>query len=409
MLRFNSYLIEEKNTHMEHIEDNVLNGGVDGARQAINFLRSLRDMLAGQAGAPVDTTVKWDGAPAIFAGEDPSDGKFFVAKKGIFNKNPKVYKTEAEVDADTSGDLADKLKLALQHFKNLGIKGVVQGDLLFTKADLKSVTYQGERYITFHPNTIVYAVPINSALGKQIAKSKIGVVWHTSYSGDTFETMRASFAKPIASELRTSRNVFSTDALYRDISGKATMTKRETDAITKILSDAGKIFNQIDRATLNGISDNEELLQRTKTFMNTKVRQGQRVTNTARLTDELVKYLMDYFGYEEEKRKTEKGKSTIRARQKDVMSYFATVDKKKVKLIFDLMNKLVDAKLILINKMDQAKEIETLLLTKDGYKVTGQEGFVAVDRMKGNAVKLVDRLQFSHANFSSDVMKGWQK
>jgi hypothetical protein len=143
--------------------------------------------------------------------------------------------------------------------------------------------------------------------------------------------------------------------------------------------------------------------------MNTKVRQGQRVTNTARLTDELVKYLMDYFGYEEEKRKTEKGKSTIRARQKDVMSYFATVDKKKVKLIFDLMNKLVDAKLILINKMDQAKEIETLLLTKDGYKVTGQEGFVAVDRMKGNAVKLVDRLQFSHANFSSDVMKGWQK
>jgi hypothetical protein len=394
---------------MEHIEDNVLNGGVDGARQAINFLRSLRDMLAGQAGAPVDTTVKWDGAPAIFAGEDPSDGKFFVAKKGIFNKNPKVYKTEAEVDADTSGDLADKLKLALQHFKNLGIKGVVQGDLLFTKADLKSVTYQGERYITFHPNTIVYAVPINSALGKQIAKSKIGVVWHTSYSGDTFETMRASFAKPIASQLKSSRNVFSTDALYRDISGKATMTKRETDAITKILSDAGKIFNQIDRATLNGISDNEELLQRTKTFMNTKVRQGQRVTNTARLTDELVKYLMDYFGYEEEKRKTEKGKSTIRARQKDVMSYFATVDKKKVKLIFDLMNKLVDAKLILINKMDQAKEIETLLLTKDGYKVTGQEGFVAVDRMKGNAVKLVDRLQFSHANFSSDVMKGWQK
>lgn len=394
---------------MEHIEDNVLNGGVDGARQAINFLRSLRDMLAGQAGAPVDTTVKWDGAPAIFAGEDPSDGKFFVAKKGIFNKNPKVYKTEAEVDADTSGDLADKLKLALQHFKNLGIKGVVQGDLLFTKADLKSVTYQGERYITFHPNTIVYAVPINSALGKQIAKSKIGVVWHTSYSGDTFETMRASFAKPIASELRTSRNVFSTDAMYRDISGKATMTKRETDAITKILSDAGKIFNQIDRATLNGISDNEELLQRTKTFMNTKVRQGQRVTNTARLTDELVKYLMDYFGYEEEKRKTEKGKSGVRERRKDVMSYFATVDKKKVKLIFDLMNKLVDAKLILINKMDQAKEIETLLLTKDGYKVTGQEGFVAVDRMKGNAVKLVDRLQFSHANFSSDVMKGWQK
>lgn len=135
-----------------------------------------------------------------------------LLKKESLTRILRFTKQKLEVDADTSGDLADKLKLALQHFKNLGIKGVVQGDLLFTKADLKNVTYQGERYITFHPNTIVYAVPINSALGKQIAKSKIGVVWHTSYSGDTFETMRASFAKPIASELRTSRNVFSTDA-----------------------------------------------------------------------------------------------------------------------------------------------------------------------------------------------------
>jgi hypothetical protein len=394
---------------MEHIEDNVLNGGVDGARQAINFLRSLRDMLSGSSTAAVDTTVKWDGAPAIFAGVDPNDGKFFVAKKGIFNKNPKVYKSEADIDADTSGDLASKLKAALKNFSSLGIKGVVQGDLLFTKGDTKTVKYNGEQYITFHPNTIVYAVPKNSALGRQIANAEIGVVWHTTYDGDSFESMRASFAKPIAQGLRKSRNVFSTDAMYRDISGKATLTKAETNQITKILSDAGKIFNQIDRNTLNGISDNEELLMRTKTFMNTKVRQGQRVTNTAQLADELVKYLMDYFSGEAEAKKTEKGKSSVRARQSDVMSYFAKVDKRKVKLIFDLMNKIVDAKLIIINKMDQAKEIETLLLTSDGYKVTGQEGFVAVDRMGGNAVKLVDRLQFSHANFSPDVKKGWQR
>ena len=90
MKNFNSYLIEQKNTHMEHIEDNVLNGGVDGAREAINFLRSLRDMLSGNAKTTVDATVKWDGAPAVFAGIDPNDNKFFVAKKGIFNKNAKV-------------------------------------------------------------------------------------------------------------------------------------------------------------------------------------------------------------------------------------------------------------------------------------------------------------------------------
>ena len=409
MLKLSSYLTEQKNTHMEHIEDNVLNGGVDGARQSINFLRALRDMLAGSSDTRVDATVKWDGAPAIFAGIDPNDGKFFVAKKAIFNKNPKVYKTNADIDADTSGDLATKLKVALEYLPSLGIKGVVQGDLLFTKGDTKNITYNGVEHITFHPNTIVYAVPKDSALGRQIARASIGVVWHTTYEGDSFETMRASFAKPIAPSLKSSRNVFFTDATYRDVTGKAMMTEKETAAITKILSDAGKIFNQIDRATLNGISENDELLQRTKTFINTKIRKGQRITNTDRVADELIKYLMDFFSKQESEKKTERGKGNVRARQSSVMNYFTRTDKKKVKLIFDLMNKIIDAKEIIIRKMSQAATINTLLSTKDGYKVTGQEGFVAVDKMKGNAVKLVDRLQFSYANFSPDIKKGWQK
>lgn len=409
MLRLNSYLIEQKNTHMEHIEDNVLNGGVDGTRQAINFLRSLRDMLAGNSKGSVDTTVKWDGAPAIFAGKDPRDGKFFVAKKGVFNKNPKVYKSEADIDADTSGDLATKLKIAFRNFQGLGITNIIQGDLLFTKSDLKDITYEDGDYISFHPNTIVYAVPKDSALGREISKVQIGVVWHTTYEGDSFDNMRAQFGKAIASKLRKSKNVWSTDAMYRDVSGKATLTKKETDQITSILSDAGKLFNQIDRATLNGISENEELLMKVKTFLNTKVRAQQRMGNTAKLTDDLIKYLMDYFSKESDKRKTARGKSGVQTRQKQTMSYFARVDKRKVKIIFDLMNKIIDAKLIIIKKMDQAKTINTLLQTADGYKVTGQEGFVAIDKIGGNAVKLVDRMQFSYANFSPDVKKGWQR
>src|SRR6056300_590363 len=164
MLKFSSFLTEEKNTHMEHLEDNILNAGVNGARDSINYLRALRDMLAGDAKAPVNVTVKWDGAPAVFAGKDPSDGKFFVAKKGIFNKNPKVYKTNADVDADTKGDLNTKLKLALAEFPKLGIKGIVQGDFLYAKEDLKEVDINGEPHVTFHPNTIVYAVPKASKL-----------------------------------------------------------------------------------------------------------------------------------------------------------------------------------------------------------------------------------------------------
>ena len=249
---------------MEHAEDDVLNGGVKGARDSINALRAVRDMLAGHSEKKVSITVKWDGAPAIFAGKDPSDGKFFVAKKGVFNKNPKVYKTNAEIDDDTSGDLAAKLKACLAELPALGIDGVIQGDLLFTSSDLKSATIDGEEYITFHPNTLVYAVPAQSELAKSIKSAKIGIVWHTFYEGNSFETMKAVFGKDILSTLKKTDRVWSTDVDYKDVSGKATLTKEETDKITRILSDAGKIFYKIDASTLNHIKDTDELREKIK-------------------------------------------------------------------------------------------------------------------------------------------------
>ena len=212
MLKLKSFIAEEKNTHMEHVEDLVFNEGVVGTRKAINFLQDLRDMLAGNSTSKVTATVKWDGAPAVFAGIDPRDGKFFVAKKGVFNKEPKVYKTPKEIDADTEGDLAAKLKVALAEFKKLGItKGVYQGDLMFTN-DLKTETIEGQKYVTFHPNTIVYAVPYDSPLGVKIRSAKIGVVWHTTYEGDSFETMKASFGKPIVSKFKNVSSIWMDDA-----------------------------------------------------------------------------------------------------------------------------------------------------------------------------------------------------
>jgi len=225
MIKFKEFISEQKNTHMEHAEDDVLNGGVEGTRNSINALRAVRDMLAGNSDKKVSITVKWDGAPAIFAGTDPSDKRFFVAKKGVFNKNPKVYKTDAEIDADTSGDLAVKLKACLAELPALGIDGVIQGDLLFTQADLKTVTIDGEEYVTFHPNTIVYAVPANSDLAEKIKRAKIGVVWHTQYEGKSFEDMKAVFGRNILTKLLKTDKVWSTDVDYKDVSGKATLTR----------------------------------------------------------------------------------------------------------------------------------------------------------------------------------------
>ena len=410
MYNLKSYLAEEKNVHMEHLEDLVLNGGVEGTREVINYLRSLRDMLAGNAKSKVNVTVKWDGAPAVFAGIDPSDKKFFVAKKGIFNKNPKVYKTNKDIDDDIAkGDLNIKMKLALKHLPALGIKGVVQGDFLYSKKDIRKVTIDGEPHITFHPNTIVYAIPEKSKLARQILSTEIGVVWHTTYRGKSFESMSASFGEEIASKLRKSKQIWSVDAVYKDVSGTANMTQKETDNVTGILSKAGKLFNAIDKKTFDGITDNPELLIRVKTFVNVKVRAGERIKDPSKFVTELMDYIYDYYQGQIDKLKTEKGKAGKEEKRKEIMSYFSKIDKSQIVSLFTLYNSIVDAKLLIIRKLDRTKTIGTFLKTADGYKVTEQEGFVAIDKVGKNAVKLVDRLQFSQANFSPEIIKGWQK
>jgi hypothetical protein len=410
MITFKQFLSEQKNTHMEHAEDDVLNLGVTGARNSINALRAVRDMLAGNSKGRVSITVKWDGAPAVFAGIDPSDGKFFVAKKGIFNKNPKIYKTPAEIDADTSGDLADKLKASLAEFPALGIKkGVIQGDLLFTKKDLKTETIDGESYVTFHPNTLVYAIPSESELAKEIKSANIGVVWHTMYEGSTFESMKAVFGKDILSMLNKTSKVWSTDVNYRDLSGSATLTAAETKKITNILSEAGKVFYRIDAKLLNTISSNDELRDKIKTFNNTKVRNQLKIANVNKHVTELIKYIREYYEKEASTKKTEKGKASAYAKRDEILKNFTPANKKELANIFTLMNLLAEAKLMLITKLDEVKSIGTFLMTKKGFEVTGVEGYVAIDHLSGSTVKLVDRMRFSYANFSPDVIKGWQR
>lgn len=402
-MNFAEFITEQKNTHMTHIEDKVIYGGVNGTRQAIMALRSLRDMLSGTHSGKV--SVKWDGAPAIFCGTDPSDGKFFVAKKGIFNKNPKVYKTPEEVDADTSGDLATKLKDALQYLPELGIQGVIQGDFLFGRGDLSNQTIDGQKYVTFHPNTIVYAVPVDQA--QEIKNAKIGIVWHTTYTGNTFETMKASYGVDV-SKLRKTKNVWSQDAMLRDAQG-ATMSKKETEEVNEILSTCGKLFNQIAGSTLRTLEGNPDLAGTIETYNNTFVRKGALIPNSKTHVKGLIKYIQDKYQGEIDKRKTEKGKKAQSEKRDAVLEFFSPANRASLEKMFDLQKSIVLAKLKLINKLNDIKKIDTFVQTKNGYKVTGEEGYVAIDTLGGDAVKLVDRMEFSYNNFSPDVLKGWDK
>ena len=396
-----------KNVHMTHIEDRVIYGGVKGAREAILALRSLRDMLAGSTNSSTNVTVKWDGAPAVFAGIDPLDGQFFVAKKGIFNKDPKVYKSEADVRADTSGDLAEKLVTAFNELKDLGIKDVIQGDIMFTKGDLNTETIDGEKMITFQPNTIVYAVPAKSDLAKQITKANLGVVWHRTYKGKDFASMKASFGVNLKG-LKQKPSVWYQDAEYKDVSGTATLTKVDTDEVTEALSKAGKIFQKIKSTTLTELEKNLDLGVKIETFNNTLVRKGERISNTTKHVQDLLKWFDGKFAKEFEKRSSEKGKAAVMQKRDELLKFFSKENRKNLVLMFDLMNAIVDAKLIIINKLDKVKQIDTFVRTRNGFKVTGSEGFVAIDN-QGGAVKLVDRMEFSMNNFSKDVIKGWER
>ena len=400
------HIAEAKNTHMTHIEDMVIDGGVAGARSAIFALRDLRDMLAGHDNSSKQVTVKWDGAPAVFAGIDPSDGKFFVAKKGIFNKNPKVYKSVKDVKADTKGDLATKLTIAFQELSKLGIQsGVYQGDIMFTKKDLKTETIDGQKYITFHPNTIVYAVPVEAA--KEIKAAKIGVVWHTYYSGATFETMNASFGVTTAA-FKTVKSVWQKSANFPDISGLATLSKKETDEITKHISNAGKIFQKIASNTLNDVAADPDINLYINTFRNTKVRAQEEVTDSKAYVNELIGWIENRYNTEKERLKSAAGKDRKEAAKLAALEFFSDENKAGLISMFDMQNELVMAKKMLLSHLDSMDSINTFVKTKDGFRVTGAEGYVAIDHLTNGAVKIVDRMEFSYNNFSKDIIKGWE-
>ena len=413
-MTLNRFLTEDKggkNLHLEHLEDEILNYGVDGGRAAINFLRSLRDMLAGNARSSINMTVKWDGAPAIFAGIDPEDGKFFVAKKSVFNVNPKLYKSAQEIDDDLSGTLNAKFKVALAEFSKLGIKGVLQGDLMFTD-DVDTDTIDGTKYLTFQPNTIVYAVPVDSTLGKIINNAKVGIVWHTTYTGDALQDMKASFGADIKG-LNKPSTVWMDDATYKDASGSATMTAKETASVTAALSSTGSTFKKINAVQLRKFLNLQESMTGAiagaslKTYNNSKVRAGEKITNPKLHAKGYEKWVETSIQKQIDKAKSDAGKKKYTDIQKE---YVREVKKHTNNLvqIITFQNYLVDAKSQIVNKLNSVKGLtDTFIKTSNGFKVTNPEGYVAIDRVSGGAVKLVDRMEFSFNNFTA--IKAWDK
>ena len=408
MQDFKGYLTEDRNTHLEHLEDEIINNGTSGAKTAINFLKSIKKMLQGGSGGS-NVSVKWDGAPAVFCGINPENGKFFVATKSLFNVTPKINYTNADISRNHGGALADKLKTALKYLPSLGIKGILQGDLLFTD-DKRRGKIGGEDSIIFTPNTITYAVPVkgggffSSSLSDKIRKAKIGIIFHTTYTGKTIKGLRATFGANVNS-LRQNNNVFFDDASYKQVAGAgftADEEKRFNGLIAMAEGSAYKAGKFVDK--LKKDKGPLSLGVQMKTFFNTYIREGTPISNASALTNNFEVYFRDRLKKEIDSKKTQVAKQ----KYKEILEVGMKILRpNRDGLYFTIATyiTLQTTKSFLLNKLNSIQQIGSFLRTKDGYKVTNPEGYVAIRR--GGAVKLVDRLTFSRANFN--MAKDWVK
>ena len=407
MQDFQDYLTEDRNTHLEHLEDEIINNGTKGAKTAIAFLKSIKQMLQGGEGGS-QISVKWDGAPAIFCGINPENGKFFVATKSLFNVTPKINYTNADIKRNHSGALADKLIAALKYFPKLGIKGILQGDLLFTSSDKSTSKVDGKDSIVFTPNTITYAVPkaggmLGSSLYKKINAAKIGIIFHTSYSGKTIKGLSATFGASTSS-LSKNRSVFFDDATYKQTNPGFTRTEEIAfDNILRMAEGsaykAGAFIDKIkkDKGPLS-------LGVQLKTFFNTYIRQGTPITNTKALANNFEVYFIQKLQKEIDSKKTQAAKQKYEEIKEKGMKILRA-DREGLYFAIATYITFQSAKAVLMNKLNSIQSIGSFLRTKNGYKVTNPEGYVAIK--KSGAVKLVDRLEFSRANFN--MAKNWVK
>ena len=393
-----------KNTHLEHLEDLIFNSGYAGAIEALNYVESLRQMLAEGTGTTTQLTVKWDGSPAIICGIDPSDSKFFVGTKSVFAKGePKRCKTENDVQKwySEQPELASKLAQALKHLPKLGIGSVVQGDLMFTEGDISTVNINGEDCYVFTPNTITYAVPVNSNLGQRIARAKIGIIFHTLYEGDSIDTMKASFGINVGG-LNQHKDVWFDDATYKDYTGVASLTPSENQHIQKYQTATMSTIEKIGQERFDVILNNKEFARNIKPYINKMIRQGSHVEDPTRFlkqfmthyTDELMTGIEDLSGGPQGRAAQNR---LVKIKEKE---QWMTDNANNLLGVLAVYKRVIEMKHILLHKLAQVEGVGTFQRTADGYKVTAPEGFVAIGH-DGGAIKLVDRLEFSRTNFLS--------
>lgn len=393
------------NKHLDHLEDRIILEGSQGGKDAIDVLKKMGDMLSGKDGPGVAVTTKWDGAPAIVCGIDPEDGKFFVGTKSVFAKDAKICKTQEDIVRfyGSGGGLAAKLSDSLRYLPSSVKQGILQGDLMFTN-DKKIETIDNERMTTFRPNTITYAANPDTQLGKDINRAKIGIVFHTKYTGDKMSNLDASF-NVSKRDFTTGGDVWAERAEFQDISGAASFStpdRNKYDAAIRMaegsLKKAGRMADMIQSGKKPLQMDTEFMK-----FFNNYVKQGREIPSVQRAYDDYMKHLNDEFNKAYGKVTTQKAinkKTEMWAAQ----IFFIIKNKDDMKMLIAAYMNLQKAKMMLVEKMKKVSSLRLFVDRGGGdYEATTPEGFVAI--VNGKATKLIDRMEFSKLNFT--IPKVW--
>ncbi len=392
-------LTEFKRTHLEHIEDIVITDGYEGGKAVLEYFRGLLLTLKGSSSEAMSVSVKWDGAPAVVCGTNPDNGRFFVGTKSVFAQSPKINYTKKDI-ANNHGtdDLGQKLLKCLVHLKKLNIQGVVQGDLLFTDEDVLRKNIGGKPHLTFKPNTITYAVPESGDLGKQIDRAKVGIIFHTTYNGESLADMTASGGADVESFTK-SNDVFFDNATYKDVSGSAKFTDAETKQFYNSIEKLESLLNNVPRNLSTVLGQNKDFIPIFQIYINAMVKQGQVPGDVNKFLQGFKKFYADRMQQQISGLKAQKA---LQLRQDKIkqMPVFLNRAKKPLQAMLTFYKAVQQMKGFVLRKMNQAMSIGSFQQTDGGLEVTEPEGFVAVDK-SGAAVKLVDRLGFSRRNLTA--------
>ena len=401
MLSFKSYTVLNEAAegiasakHQEHPEDNAIRDRA-GFEHAVSSLNAIHHALRTGDHGDTHISTKLDGAPAVVFGHHPKTGKFFVATKhSAYGATPRLATTHDEIDKHFghSPGLAQKMHAALEHLpKVTPKKGVYQGDFMHDGNERK----EEGKDITFRPNTIKYHVDKNTPEGKKAAASKIGFAVHTQIHGDPDNpsTLQASPLRNSSFRQHNDVHLVSPEA---KLGSGGHISPEDSMKVHNHLTKAQKIHDGLSDIHHDVVGKHDEHIS---TYINQTVRTGEKPTTAG-----LRQHIQNRMQKEVDKLKSEKGKSRATEKMNTALAHHDTHEKEFAKAL-QIHHHIQSAKNILVAGLNKAHGSQNPMRQSIEDKETHPEGYVV--QHKGRIIKMVDRGEFSRANFNKP--KEWKK